>query len=146
MGNFIKSIKTLPDIYYNFRKINEDLEQIIKHDKESKDTLNKIDTRLTGIEQDLAQSHEKLDALDAQVNDINNQIGVIGKGTKMELFDTLYHWKKILVDDRGYATEAEKHEVKEIFEVYHDGLKGNGQGEVYYNQIIKLPETPPVNN
>ena len=146
MGNFIKSIKTLPDIYYNFRKINDDLEQIIKHDKESKDTLNKIDTRLTGIEQDLAQSHEKLDALDAQVNDINNQVGVIGKGTKMELFDTLYHWKKILVDDRGYATEAEKHEVKEIFEVYHDGLKGNGQGEVYYNQIIKLPETPLANN
>ena len=146
MGNFIKSIKTLPDIYYNFRKINEDLEQIIKHDKESKDTLNKIDTRLTGIEQDLAQSHEKLDALDVQVNDINNQIGVIGKGTKMELFDTLYHWKKILVDDRGYATEAEKHEVKEIFEVYHDGLKGNGQGEVYYKQIMVLPETPPANN
>ena len=146
MGNFIKSIKTLPDIYYNFRKINDDLEQIIKHDKESKDTLNKIDTRLTGIEQDLAQSHEKLDALDAQVNDINNQVGVIGKGTKMELFDTLYHWKKILLDDRGYATEAEKHEVKEIFEVYHDGLKGNGQGEVYYNQIMKLPETPPANN
>ena len=146
MGNFIKSIKTLPDIYYNFRKINEDLEQIIKHDKETKDTLNKIDTRLTGIEQDLAQSHEKLDALDVQVNDINNQIGVIGKGTKMELFDTLYHWKKILVDDRGYATEAEKHEVKEIFEVYHDGLKGNGQGEVYYKQIMVLPETPPANN
>ena len=146
MGNFIKSIKTLPDIYYNFRKINDDLEQIIKHDKESKDALNNIDTRLTGIEQDLAQSHEKLDALDVQVNDINNQIGVIGKGTKMELFDTLYHWKKILVDDRGYATEAEKHEVKEIFEVYHDGLKGNGQGEVYYKQIMVLPETPPANN
>ena len=146
MGNFIKSIKTLPDIYYNFRKINEDLEQIIRHDKESKDTLNKIDTRLTGIEQDLAQSHEKLDALDAQVNGINNQLGIISKGTKMELFDTLYHWKKILVDDRGWASEAEKREVKEIFEVYHDGLKGNGQGEVYYNQIMALPEQEPPKN
>jgi hypothetical protein len=67
-----------------------------------------------------------LDALDAQVNDINTQLGIIGKGTKMELFDTLYHWKKILVDDRKWASEAEKHEVKEIYEVYHDGLKGNG--------------------
>lgn len=146
MGNFLKSIKTLPDIYYNFRKINEDLEKIIKHDEESKETLTQIDTRLTNIEADLAESHEKLDALDSQVNDINNQLGVIGKGTKMELFDTLYHWKKILVDDRGWASEAEKREVKEIYEVYHDGLKGNGQGEVYYKEIMQLPETPPVNN
>ena len=64
----------------------------------------------------------------------------------MELFDTLYHWKQILVDDRGWASEAEKREVKDIYEVYHDGLNGNGQGEVYYNEIITLPEIPPTNN
>ena len=146
MGKFFQSLKGLPDIYYNFRKITEDLEKIIKHDEESKESLNKIDTRLNNIEADLAGSHEKLDALDAQVNDINTQIGVIGKGTKMELFDTLYHWKKILVDDRKWASEAEKREVKEIYEVYHDGLKGNGQGEVYYKEIMALPEIPPANN
>jgi len=58
----------------------------------------------------------------------------------MELFDTLYHWKKILVDERGWASAAEKKEVKQIYEIYHDELGGNGQGEVYYNQIIALPE------
>ena len=142
MGNFFKSIKTLPDIYYNFRKINEDLEKIIKHDEESKEALTQIDVRLTNIEEDLAGSHKKLDALDVQVNGMTKQLGLISKGAKMELFDTLYHWKKILVDERGYATEAEKREVKEIYEVYHDGLKGNGQGEVYYKEIMELPETP----
>ena len=143
MGKFFKSLKSLPDIYYNFRKITDSLEKIIKHDEESQQALNKIDTRLNNIEADLAGSHEKLDALDAQVNEINAQVGVIGKGTKMELFDTLYHWKKILVDDRKWASEAEKREVKEIYEVYHDGLHGNGQGEVYFNEIVALPETPP---
>ena len=88
----------------------------------------------------------KVDKLQKHVDRIDDALDTIGKGTKMELFDTLYHWKKILVDDRGWASEAEKHEVKEIYEVYHDELKGNGQGEVYYKEIIKLPEKPPTNN
>ena len=146
MGKFIQSLRNLPDIYYNFRKINEDLQKIIKHDEESKESLKQIDTRLTGIEKDLAESHDKLDVLDTRVNGISDQLKVIGKGTKMELFDTLYHWKKILVDDRGWASEPEKKEVKEIFEVYHDGLKGNGQGEVYYREIMELPENPSQTN
>lgn len=146
MGKFFQSLKSLPDIYYNFRKINEDLEKIIKHDEESKDSLTKIDTRLTNIEGDLAESHEKLDALEHKVNDINTHLELIGKGTKLELFDTLYNWKKRLVDERKWASESEKKEVKEIYEVYHDGLKGNGQGEVYYKEIVELPENPPANN
>lgn len=146
MGKLLQSLRSLPDVYYNFRKINEDLEKMLEHNAESKEQLQKIDTRLTNIEQDLAESHTKLDALDAQVNDINTQLGVISKGTKMELFDTLYHWKKILVDDRKWASEPEKKEVKEIYEVYHDGLKGNGQGEVYYKEIMQLPEQDSTTN
>ena len=146
MGNFLKSLRTLPDIYYNFRKINEDLEKIIKHDEESKESLNQIDTRLTTIENDLVKSHDKLDSLDKQVTNINDRLDIIGKGAKMELFDTLYHWKKILVDERHWASAAEKREVKEIYEVYHDGLQGNGQGEVYFSEIMSLPEAPQSNN
>ena len=146
MGKFIQSLRNLPDIYYNFRKINEDLEKMLKHDEETSESLRQIDTRLTGIEKDLEQSHNKLDALDTQVNDISKHLNLIGKGTKMELFETLYNWKKILVDDRKWASELEKKEVKEIYEVYHDGLHGNGQGEIYYNEIIALPEKPPETN
>ena len=32
-----------------------------------------------------------------------------------------------------------------IYEVYHNGLDGNGQGEVYFKQIMALPELPPNN-
>jgi hypothetical protein len=40
MGKFFQSLKSLPDIYYNFRKINEDLEKIIKHDEASQKSLD----------------------------------------------------------------------------------------------------------
>ncbi len=56
--------------------------------------------------------HTKVDGLSDEVNRINGRLEVIGQGTKMELFDTLYHWKKILVDDRGWASAAEKKEVE----------------------------------
>ena len=64
----------------------------------------------------------------------------------MELFDTLYNWKKILVDERKWASAAEKREVNDIYSVYHDGLNGNGQGKVYFEQIMALPEEPTSNN
>ena len=88
----------------------------------------------------------KVDNLQTDINLINGRLEIIGKGTKMELFDTLYHWKKILVDERKWASAAEKKEVKEIYQVYHDGLHGNGQGEVYFNQIMALPEVDPKAN
>ena len=101
--------------------------------------INNMSEKIQGIE-------NKVDKLQTHVDKIDENLDTISKGTKMELFDTLYHWKKILVDDRGWASEAEKHEVKEIYEVYHDELSGNGQGEVYYNEIVKLPEKPSTNN
>lgn len=92
----------------------------------------------------IAAIGKKMDSLQERVDHIDNRLMVIGKGTKIELFDTLYHWKKILVDERGWASEAEKKEVKRIYEVYHDGLDGNGEGKYYFEQIIQLPETPPA--
>lgn len=115
----------------------------------AKENCTKIDGIKTAVE-DLAKSilkiNDKVDHLTEHVEHIDGRLEIIGKGTKMELFDTLYHWKKILVDERKWASAAEKKEVKEIFEVYHDGLKGNGQGEVYFNQIMALPETDPSLN
>ena len=104
----------------------------IKDDmKYLRDTVGNIDTKVNNLEND--------------INHINGRLEIIGSGTKMELFDTLYHWKKILCE-RGWATAAEKREVEEIYKIYHDGLGGNGQGEYYYQQIIALPEETPNSN
>lgn len=147
MANFFSSLKHLPDMYYNWRKLDEGLEKLLENSDETQNQLQNIQSSLDAVEDNVAETQARVKGLEDQVNHINGRLEVIGRGTKMELFDTLYHWKKILVDDRKWASAAEKHEVKEIYEVYHDGLKGNGQGEVYFREIMALPEEPPrLNN
>jgi hypothetical protein len=80
----------------------------------------------------MLEIESKVDNLQSHVTHIDGRLSIIGEGTKMELFDTLYHWKKILVDERKWASAAEKREVNDIYNVYHEGLKGNGQGKIYY--------------
>jgi len=119
------------------KKHRAHIERIIKMDEflnGQRDNCLKI----TEIKDDMKYLRETVDNIDTKVNHleddinhINGRLEVIGSGTKMELFDTLYHWKKILTE-RGWATVAEKHEVEEIYKIYHDGLGGNGQGEHYY--------------
>ena len=143
----------LSDFFLGFKRRYD--AQIIRNQKMDEflsgahDNCIKIDS-ITNAVADLTAQIEKIgnkvDNLQADINHINGRLEIIGKGTKMELFDTLYNWKKILVDDRGWASEAEKREVKEIYKVYHDGLDGNGEGKIYFEQIIQLPETPPSNN
>ena len=108
--------------------------------------IDGINTALGNLATQVDKINTKVDNLQADINDINNHLETIGKGTKMELFDTLHNWKKILVDDRGWASEAEKKEVKEIYEIYHDKLEGNGEGKIYFEKIVALPEEPQSNN
>ena len=143
----------LGDFFLGFKKRYD--EQIIRNKKMDEwlagahESCTKIDGITSAVE-DLTKTvgtiGEKVDNLQADVKHISGRLEIIGKGAKMELFDTLYNWKKILVDDRGWASETEKKEVKQIYEVYHDGLQGNGQGKVYFEQIMNLPENPPVSN
>lgn len=134
----------LGDFFLGFKKRYD--AQVVRNQKmdEFLSSAQKRGEQIDAISDTVEQLVAKVDNVQADVKHLNGHMEIVGKGTKMELFDTLYNWKKILVDDRGWASEAEKREVKEIYEVYHDGLKGNGEGKLYFEQIIKLPETPPV--
>lgn len=101
--------------------------------------ITEMSTDMVYLKEGIDQISRKVNTLENKVTHINDCLDIISSGTKMELFDTLLTWKKILCE-RGWASEAEKREVQEIYEVYHDGLHGNGQGEIYYNQIMNLPE------
>ena len=125
---------------------NQKMDEWLNNAHESCTKIDGITNAVTSLTKDVEKIGAKVDRLTDDIKHINGRLEIIGKGTKMELFDTLYNWKKILVDDRGWASEAEKKEVKEIYEVYHDGLHGNGQGKVYFEQIMNLPETPPSSN
>ena len=143
LGEFLKHFKN---------KYDEEQKRLMRMDKfldraeENNEKLREVSNTINTINGKISEIESKVDNLQDHVTHIDGRLSIIGEGTKMELFDTLYHWKQILVDERGWASEAEKREVKGIYEVYHDGLKGNGQGKVYYDQIIALPEKPPINN
>lgn len=143
LGEFFKHFKN---------KYDEEQKRLMRMDKfldkaeENQDKLKDVVVAVDNLSGQVSEIKDKVNDLQSNVTHINGRLAIIGEGTKMELFDTLYHWKKILVDDRKWASVAEKKEVKEIYEVYHDGLKGNGQGKIYFEQIMTLPEEPPVNN
>ena len=143
LGEFFKHFKT---------KYDEEQKRLMRMDKfldnaeKNSDTLKEVVNSVDKMSGQISEIQSKVDGLQAHMNHIDGKLAIIGAGTKMELFETLYNWKKILVDERKWASAAEKKEVTDIYEVYHEGLKGNGQGKVYYEQIMNLPEEPQVND
>lgn len=143
----------LGDFFLHFKKKydeeqrrHERMDRFLDRAEKTEDAVKDMTYTVSNLSSQISDIGAKVDRLQDHVNHIDGRLAIIGKGTKMELFDTLYHWKKILVDDRGWASKEEKKEVKEIYEVYHDGLEGNGQGEVYFQEIMALRETPPSNS
>lgn len=143
----------LTDFFKHFKeKYDAEQKRLMRMDKfldraeKNNETLQGVVNSVEKISGQVTDLQAKVDNLQTHMTHIDGRLAIIGEGTKMELFDTLYNWKKILVDDRKWASSAEKKEVNDIYEVYHEGLKGNGQGKVYYEQIMNLPETPPSNN
>ena len=143
IGDFFKHFKEKYDAEQRrLTRMDRFLDRAEKNEDKLKDMVNAVDN-LSG---QVTEIKNKVDTLQNHMTHIDGRLAIIGEGTKMELFDTLYNWKKILVDERRWASAAEKKEVKDIYEVYHEGLKGNGQGKVYFEQIMNLPENPPTNN
>lgn len=143
----------LGDFFKHFKnKYDEEQKRLIRMDRfldraeENQDKLKDVVIAVDNLSGKVSEIKTKVDNLQNHMTHIDGRLAIIGEGTKMELFDTLYNWKKILVDERKWASAAEKKEVKDIYEVYHEGLKGNGQGKVYFEQIMNLPEVPPTNN
>ena len=143
LGEFFKHFKA---------RYDEEQKRLMRMDKfldraeENNEKLRDMVTKVDSMNGKMQEIENKVDNLQSHVTHIYGRLSIIVEGTKMELFDTLYHWKKILVDERKWASAAEKKEVKDIYEVYHEGLNGNGQGKVYFEQIMNLPENPPSNN
>ncbi len=143
----------LGDFFKHFKnKYDEEQKRLMRMDRfldraeENQDKLKEVVMAVDNMSGKVSTLESKVDHLQDHVEHIDGRLAIIGEGTKMELFDTLYNWKKILVDERGWASAAEKREVQDIYSVYHDGLKGNGQGKVYFEQIMQLSEVPPTNN
>ncbi len=143
LGEFFKHFK---DRYDEEQKRLMRMDKFLDKAEENQEKLKDVVVAVDNLSGQVSEIKDKVCDLQSNVTHINGRLAIIGEGTKMELFDTLYHWKKILVDERKWASAVEKKEVKEIYEVYHAGLKGNGKGKVYFEQIMALTDDPPTNN
>ena len=145
MSKFWDFINHIGKEYRKRLERNIKMDEFLDGQKDNCLKIADISKDMKYLKETVCNINDKVNQLEGNITHINGRLEIIGSGTKMELFDTLYHWKKMLCD-RGWATVAEKHEVEEIYKIYHDGLGGNGQGEHYYQQIMDLPENDPSNN
>lgn len=141
MNKVLEFFKKIPGVYYNWKKRNEQLSTFLTESAGNRDRLSHIDETVTNLNSDMKHVKDKVQILENQINQVNGRLENIGRGTMMELFDTLHNWRVNFVLDKKWASPAEKHEVEEIYRIYHDELHGNGQGERYYKEIMALPES-----
>ena len=122
----------LSDFFLGFKRRYD--AQVIRNEKRdeflstAKDNFNKIDTMntsITNLSEKVGILEEKVDDLQGTMTDMGDRLEVIGRGTKIELLETLYRWHKLLMG-RGWKTKEEMKEVKELYEIYNKKLDGNG--------------------
>lgn len=118
---------------------NEKMDEFLSSAKENFDKIGEMNTTVTSLDTKVTNLETQVNNLQGQMTDMSERLEIIGKGTKIELLETLHRWKKLLVD-RGWKTKEEMKEVKDLYELYNKKLDGNGQGTQYYNEIVALPE------
>jgi len=136
----------LADFFLGFKKRydaqvirNEKMDEFLSTAKDNFGKIDKMNTSITNLSEKVGTLEEKVDDLQGTITDMGERLEVIGRGTKIELLETLYRWHKLLCD-RGWKTKEEMKEVTELYEIYNKKLEGNGQGTQYYHDIEALPE------
>lgn len=149
MDEFLNGSK---DNCLRINEINKGIKTLASTVDNMNTKVNSLDSTVTSIKEKVNSMEYSVDSIGAKVDNLENEmdrlhtrLDLIGQGTQKELYDTLYHWKKILVE-RGWKTPSEMDEIDAIYRIYHDGLGGNGQGEKYYKEIEALPEKEPTNS
>lgn len=141
MIKIIQFFKKIPTLYYNWKKRNEQLSTFLTESINNRERLEHIDETVTDLSVNVQNIEENVTSVENEVNQVNERLRIIGRGTMMELFDTLHNWRVYLVINKKWASPFEKREVDAVYKIYHDDLHGNGQGERYYNEIMALPES-----
>lgn len=142
----------LADFFLGFKKRydaqvirNKNMDEFLASAKKNSETIRDINTAVTNLDAKVTGLESQVSSLSENMVTMNDRLEVIGRGTKIELLETLYRWKKLLVE-RGWRTKEETKEIEELYEIYSKKLEGNGQGTSYYNEIKALPEREITTN
>lgn len=118
---------------------NQKMDDFLSTAKDNFSKIDKMNTSITDLSKQVGALETKVGSLQDTVANIDERLEVVGRGTKIELLETLYRWHKLLME-RGWKTKEEMKEIKELYEIYNKKLEGNGQGTQYYHDIETLPE------
>lgn len=136
----------LGDFFLGFKKRydaqvirNQKMDEFLSSAQENFDKIGEMNATVNNLDTKVTELESKVNNLSENMVTMNDHLEVIGRGTKIELLETLYRWKKLLVE-RGWRTKEETKEVEDLYTIYNKKLKGNGQGTSYYNEIKALPE------
>lgn len=136
----------LVDFFLGFKKRydaqvirNQKMDEFLASAKENFNKIGNISTTVENLDTKVVNLSTEVNNLKEQVSDMNGRLEVIGRGTKIELLETLHKWRSMLIS-RGWKTKEEMKEVEDLYELYNKKLNGNGQGTAYYHEIEKLPE------
>ena len=136
----------LGDFFLGFKKRydaqvirNQKMDEFLSSAQENFDKIGEMNATVNNLDTKVTELESQVNNLSENMVTMNDRLEVIGRGTKIELLETLYRWKKLLVE-RGWRTKEETKEVEDLYTIYSKKLKGNGQGTSYYNEIKALPE------
>lgn len=118
---------------------NDKMDKFLSTAQENFDKIGAMSATVTNLDAKVSALKTKVDNLQGTMTEMGDRLEIIGRGTKIELLETLYRWRKILTE-RGWKTKEEMKEIKDLYEIYHKKLDGNGQGTAYYEEIAALPE------
>ena len=118
---------------------NQKMDDFLSTAKDNFSKIDKMSTSITDLSKQVGALETKVGSLQDTVANMDERLEVVGRGTKIELLETLYRWHKLLME-RGWKTKEEMKEIKDLYEIYNKKLEGNDQGTKYYNDIEALPE------
>lgn len=140
MGDVLKAIKLIPKTILDWHdKQIEEQNLLLKCDKviESFDTLK---AQAENRDREIQEIKAAVSEIREDISSITFVLGATKEGVKKELGETLHQWHELGMK-RGWLSKPEKDEITEIYNIYCKKLNGNGIGEFYYNDLIKLPES-----
>lgn len=124
----------LSDFFLGFKKRydaqvirNKKMDDFLSTAQENFNKIGDMSTAVTNLDAKVTSLETQVTNLGTDMATMNERLEVIGRGTKIELLETLYRWRKLLVD-RGWRTKEETKEVEELYDIYNKKLEGNGQG------------------
>ena len=122
----------LSDFFLGFKKRydaqvirNEKMDKFLSNAQSNFDKIGEMSTAVTNLDAKVTSLESQVSSLGTDMATMNGRLEVIGRGTKIELLETLYRWRKLLVE-RGWRTKEETKEVEELYEIYNKKLEGNG--------------------